>query len=66
VSGKIPAQDGLLARASKKLVAEEGLLTELGPSRLDRDLQKYIWNDKPHCRSRICGNISTATSICRA
>lgn len=47
VSGKIPAQDGLLARASKKLVAEEGLLTELGPTRLDRDLQKYIWNDKP-------------------
>ncbi|TBD87036.1 ATP-binding protein [Rhizobium ruizarguesonis] len=47
VSGKIPAQDGLLARASKKLVAEEGLLIELGPSRLDRDLQKYIWNDQP-------------------
>ena len=48
ISGKIPAQDGLLGRASKKLAAEEGLLTELGPSRLDRDLQKYIWNDKPH------------------
>jgi hypothetical protein len=48
VSGKIPAQDGLLARASKKLVAEEGLLIELGPTRLDRDLQKYIWNGKPH------------------
>lgn len=48
VSGKIPAQDGLLARASRKLVAEEGLLVELGPSRLDRDLQKYIWNDKLH------------------
>jgi len=48
VSGKIPAQDGLLARVSKKLVAEEGLLTELGPARLDRDLQKYIWNGKPH------------------
>lgn len=48
VSGKIPAQDGLLGRASKKLVAEEGLLTELGPTRLDRDLQKYIWNGKPH------------------
>ncbi len=48
ISGKIQAQDGLLARASKKLTAEEGLLTELGPSRLDRDLQKYIWNDKPH------------------
>ena len=48
VSGKVPAQDGLLARASKKLVAEEGLLPELGPARLDRDLQKYIWNGKPH------------------
>jgi len=47
-SGKISVQDGLLARASKKLVAEEGLLAELGPARLDRDLQKYIWNDKPH------------------
>lgn len=44
--GQDPAQDGLLARASKKLAAEEGLLVELGPSRLDRDLQKYIWNDK--------------------
>ena len=48
VSGKISAQDGLLARATKKLVGEEGLLTELGPARLDRDLQKYIWNGKPH------------------
>lgn len=44
--GQDPAQDGLLARASKKLAAEEGPLVELGPSRLDRDLQKYIWNDK--------------------
>lgn len=52
VSGKIPAQDALLARASKKLVAEEGLLTELGPTRLDRDLQKYIWNGKPHLSLR--------------
>lgn len=52
VSGKIPAQDGLLARASKKLVGEEGLLTELGPTRLDRDLQKYIWNGKPHLSLR--------------
>ena len=24
------------------------MLTELGPARLDRDLQKYIWNGKPH------------------
>ncbi|HEX3447574.1 MAG TPA: hypothetical protein VHS97_04940, partial [Isosphaeraceae bacterium] len=48
ISGKVPAQDGLLARASKKLVADEGLMPELGPTRLDRDLRKYIWNDKPH------------------
>lgn len=47
-SGKIPAQDGLLSRASRKLVSDEALLPELGPSRLDRDLQKYIWNGKPH------------------
>lgn len=47
-SGKIPAQDGVLARASKKLVSDEGLLPELGPARLDRDLQKYIWNGKSH------------------
>ena len=48
MSGKVPAQDGLLSRASKKLVSEEGLLPELGPTRLDRDLQKYIWNGKTH------------------
>jgi predicted AAA+ superfamily ATPase len=47
-SAKVPAQDGLLARASKKLVSDEGLLPELGPARLDRELQKYIWNGKNH------------------
>jgi hypothetical protein len=49
-TAKIPAQDGLLARASKKLVSDEGLLPELGPARLDRELQKYIWNGKSHLR----------------
>jgi hypothetical protein len=38
----------LLARASKKLVSDEGLLPELGPARLDRELKKYIWNGKDH------------------
>jgi predicted AAA+ superfamily ATPase len=47
-SAKVPSQDGLLARASKKLVSDEGLLPELGPARLDRELQKYIWNGKEH------------------
>jgi hypothetical protein len=45
---KVQAQDGLLARASKKLVSDEGLLPELGPARLDRELEKYIWNGKDH------------------
>ena len=48
MAGKVAAQDNVLSRSSKKLVSEEGLLPELGPARLDRDLQKYIWNDKPH------------------
>ena len=48
VSGKISVQDGMLRRASKRLVDEEALLIELGPQRLDRELQKYIWKDKDH------------------
>jgi predicted AAA+ superfamily ATPase len=48
MSAKVPAQDGLLARASKKLATDEGLFPELGPARLDRELQKYIWNGKDH------------------
>jgi uncharacterized protein len=47
-SSKVSAQESLLARASKKLVSDEGLLPELGPNRLDGDLQKYIWNDNEH------------------
>ena len=47
-TGKVSAQDGLLRSASKKLVDEEGLLPELGPERLDRELRKYLWNDKDH------------------
>ena len=47
-SSKIPSQDGVLSRASKKLVSDEALLPEIGPDRLNRELEKYIWNDKPH------------------
>lgn len=47
-SARIPAQDGLLSRASKKLVSEEALLPEIGPERLNRELEKYIWNDRDH------------------
>ena len=48
ISGKVPARDGLFARASKRLAEEEGILPELGPARLDRELNKYIWQDKSH------------------
>ena len=52
VSGRVPARDGLLGRASKRLVDEEGLLPELGPARLDRELQNYIWQGKDHLSLR--------------
>ena len=48
ISGKVPVQDGILRRASKRLVDEEALLTDLGPVRLDRELRRYIWNGKDH------------------
>ena len=48
MSARVPAQDGLLARASKKLVSDQGIWPELGPDNLNRKLEKYIWNEKPH------------------
>jgi predicted nucleic acid-binding protein len=47
-SSKVPAQDGLLARASTKLVSDQGIWPELGPDNLNRQLEKYIWNDNHH------------------
>ena len=48
VQGKLTAQDNLLIRATKKLVSEDALFPEIGPVRLNRDLEKYIWQDNPH------------------
>ena len=45
---KVAAQDGILARASKKLVSDGALLPEIGPDNLNRNLTKYIWNEKDH------------------
>ena len=50
VSGKLSAHDNVLVRATKKLISEAAMFTELGPVRLNRDLEKYIWADKPHIR----------------
>ena len=47
-ASRIPSQDGVLSHASKKLVADEALLPEIGPVRLNRELEKTIWADKPH------------------
>ncbi|MCY4055150.1 MAG: DUF499 domain-containing protein [Cyanobacteria bacterium MAG CAR4_bin_6] len=47
-SCRIPSQDGILSRASKKLVGDEILLPEIGPVRLNGELEKTVWADKPH------------------
>lgn len=52
MSSKVAAQDGLLARASKKLVSDQGIWPELGPDNLNRQLEKYVWNDRPHLSLR--------------
>ena len=48
VAARISAQDGILDRVGKKLVSDEALLPTIGPDRLNRELEKYVWNDKPH------------------
>ena len=48
ISGKVSAQDGVLGRASRRLVDEEALLPALGPVALNRDLERYVWNGKDH------------------
>jgi uncharacterized protein len=47
-SSKIPTQDGLLSRASKKLSSEEALLSEIGPRSLSRHIDQYLWQEKDH------------------
>jgi hypothetical protein len=65
-SAKVPAQDGLLVRASKKLVSDEGLLPQLGPARLERELKKYIWNGKDHLLLKeLCEYMNRYTDLPR-
>ncbi|CTQ45305.1 DUF499 domain-containing protein [Roseibium aggregatum] len=47
-SAKLAAQDGLLLKASQKLVAEEALFPEIGPNRLNGKLEAFVWHDKSH------------------
>ena len=53
ISTKVPVQDGILARASKRLADDEALLTTLGPVRLDRELQRYIWQGKDYLSLKV-------------
>ena len=47
-SVRVSAQDGILARASKKLAGDGALLAEIGPDNLNRNLENYIWNENNH------------------
>ena len=47
-SSCISSQEDVLSRASKELVGDEALLSEIGPVRLNHELEKTIWTDKPH------------------
>ena len=47
-TAKFPAQDGMLARASKKLHGDGALMREIGPQNLVGDLDNYLWRDQDH------------------
>ena len=47
-ASRISSQENVLSHASKKLAGDEALLPEIGPVRLNRELEKTIWADKPH------------------
>lgn len=48
VTRRVAANDGILERASKRLVEEEVLRPVLGPVSLDRELKRYLWGEKNH------------------
>ena len=45
---KISSQDSILAIVSKKLEEDEALYVGLGPIRLNRELEKYLWQKNNH------------------
>lgn len=49
-AGKFSTQDNVLVRATKKLVSDGVMFPEIGAGVLNRNLEKYIWGDKPHLR----------------
>lgn len=49
---RLQGQDGLVQRASKKLVQSEGLITKLGPGRLQMSLNNHLWGDDDHINTK--------------
>lgn len=45
---RLTIQNGLFFDACKRLSADEGFYNELVVTRLNRFLEQYIWNNKPH------------------
>lgn len=48
IHNKLTSNHSLLTQACNKLRVENALLGELGPVNLQQNLEKYIWQDKPH------------------
>ena len=47
-ASRVTTQDGVLARASSKLVSDGALMPELGPANLALELTKHLWQGKDH------------------
>lgn len=50
VSTKIATQTDTLISANDRLAKEQGIWPEIGPDNLNRQLEKYMWNDKSHIK----------------
>ena len=47
---KVVTQDNILIRSGERLEREQGIWSQIGPDNLNRQLEKYLWNDKKHLR----------------
>ncbi|GBQ08177.1 DUF499 domain-containing protein [Saccharibacter floricola] len=49
---KLAVADDVLNKVRKYLVGEEGLFTDIGPERFNRELKEYIWKEKTYLHTR--------------
>ncbi len=45
---RLQGGEGLVERASRRLVREEGLITQWSPATLRIELDRWLWKDQPH------------------